>query len=103
MAGGPSVEEKYGRLCNAMAWCGVAWRSVSLARKLKLIKDKMRGLGLPPRSGTDLRASGTSRGVGWCTDGVALEDATGSLCQTVGSQPPTYPPVAPNYWNLIEH
>jgi len=63
----------------------------------------MRGLGLPLRFGTDLRPSGTSRGVGWCTDGVALEDATASLCQTVGNQLLTYPPAAATYWNLMGH
>ena len=76
---------------------------MSLARNLRWIKERMGSLGLPPRPGKDLRPSGTSRGVGWCTDGVALEDATARLCQTVGNQPSAYPAVAANYRNLMGH
>ena len=78
---------------------GVACSSVLLARKLQLIKDRVRSLGLPPKSGKYFRPSGTSHGVGWCTDDVALEDATASLCPIVSNQISVYPPVAPIYWN----
>jgi hypothetical protein len=68
--------------CNGVVWRG----GLALARKLKLIKERMRSLGLPPLSGKDLCPAGTSRGVGWCAVGVALEDATASSCQEVGNQ-----------------